>query len=839
MLKLSRYNIIEAIHLSDNTAIFRGISILDRKPVIIKTSHNKYPSLEEIILLRHEYQITKDLDIEGIIKPYGLENHENGLALVLEYFEGCSLDKLIECKKFDLRDFLNFAIQLAKTLSELHKNQIIHKDIKTSNILLNLETRQVKITDFAIATRCCHEKQNIASTNNFEGTLAYMSPEQTGRMNCSIDYRTDYYSLGVTFYEMLTGQLPFVSTDPMEIIHCHIAKKPIPPHELNSEIPVMVSEIVMKLLAKNPEDRYQSALGLQSDLELCLTQLNRTGKIEKFILAKQDIPSQLLVAEKLEKISAIDSTSRTNDELFAYPISVTKTAKSTTTTAIESLDLSTVLKVSYAISEEIFLDKLLDKLMHILIENAGAQKGLLILQKSGKLVLVAEGSIETEKAVLIPSLPVEESADLPISIINYVAKTQEPLVVNNATHEELFINDPYILKRQPQSILCLPIIYQNNLTGLLYLENCITQGAFTRDRLKILSLLCTQVSISIENASLYQNLQSYSQELEEKNQALEESETREREKASQLEEALEQLQNTQLQLIQSEKLSSLGQMVAGIAHEINNPVTFINANLSHASNYTQDLLHLINLYQQYYPDPIDEIKDEIEAMDLGFLQEDLPKMLKSLKVGADRIKEIIRNLRNFSRQDSLEMTLQDVHEGIDTTLMILQHRLKAQPHRPAIDVIKEYSDLPMVQCYAGLLNQVFMNLLANAIDSIEDSFVKYHASLVQDKESLIDRKGLIYIRTDISDSDRVTIRIADNGSGMPEEVKCKLFSPFFTTKPVGKGTGIGLSISRQIIEEKHKGQLSCMSSPGQGAEFIIEIPLRQQCEEKEVDEMVV
>ncbi|MUG92076.1 protein kinase [Scytonema sp. UIC 10036] len=829
MLKLSNYEIFDKIYISSNTVIYKGYFIQNKKPVIIKTYKNQQPSLEEINLLKHEYHIAKDLNIEGIIKPYNLESYNNELALVLEYFEGRSLDRLIECQKFELKDFLKIAIQLAHTLSELHKNQIIHKDIKSSNILLNIDTKQAKIIDFAIATRWSPENPNTSNTNTLEGTLAYMSPEQTGRMNRYIDYRSDYYSLGVTFYEMLTGQLPFVATDPMELIHCHIAKKPVPPHELNSEIPEMVSEIIMKLLAKNPEDRYQSALGLKYDLEFCLTQLTNIGAISDFIIGKKDLFNGAYIPQKVY-----------NEELAptCNLLPVTKTTK-LTAKEVDALDLSTVLKVSCAISEEICLHKLLDKLMQILIENTGAQRGLLVLQKSGELVLAAEGSLEFEKSVLIPFVPIQENLDLPISIIKYVANNKETLVLNNAIQETLCNNDTYILKHQPQSVLCLPIIYQNNLTGLLYLENSITQGVFTRDRLKVLSLLCTQISISIENANLYSDLQSHSQELEEKNQALQESEAREREKARQLEATLQQLQNTQLQLIQNEKLCSLGQMVAGIAHEINNPVTFITANLSHTSNYTEDLLHLINLYQFYYPNPVDEIKDEIEAMDLEFLQEDLPKMLKSLKVGADRIKEIIRNLRNFSRQDSSELTLQDIHEGIDTNLMILQHRLKAQPHRPAIEVIRDYSDLPMVQCYAGLLNQVFMNLLANAIDAVEESFVKSQESFVQDKGLLTHNQGLIQIRTEISDSDRVTIRIADNGSGMPDEVRCKLFSPFFTTKPIGKGTGIGLSISRQIIEEKHKGQLSCVSSPGQGAEFIIEIPLRQQCEEKQVDEMVV
>ncbi|WP_337907090.1 ATP-binding protein [Iningainema tapete] len=479
-------------------------------------------------------------------------------------------------------------------------------------------------------------------------------------------------------------------------------------------------------------------------------------------------------------------------------ITVAQNTKSTLTTAnLAALDLSTVLKVSQAISEEIVLEKLLEKLMQFVLENAGAQAGWLFLHKSDKLILAAHGYTEPE--VVVQHFQAgEESLDLPTSLINYVARTKDVLVLNDATQEGLFTNDPYIVKYQPKSVLVLPIIYQGKLTGILYLENRTTKSAF-------------------ENASLYKDLQSYSQELEQKNQALQQSEAREREKASELAAALHSLQNTQLQLIQSEKLSSLGQMVAGIAHEINNPVNFINVNLAHASNYTQDLLNLVNLYQQHYPQPVKDIEDEIEAIDLEFLQEDMPKMLGSLKLGCDRIMEIIRSLRNFSRQDAQDLTLHDIHEGIDTTLMILQHRLKAQPHRPAIEIIKEYGDLPMVSCYAGLLNQVFMNLLANAIDAIEESLVT---------RSLVKDKGLIQIRTFLNlDKTSVVILIRDNGMGMSPEVQQKVFDYLYTTKSVGKGTGIGLSISRQIVVEKHHGQLSCNSAPGEGAEFAIALPV--------------
>lgn len=277
------------------------------------------------------------------------------------------------------------------------------------------------------------------------------------------------------------------------------------------------------------------------------------------------------------------------------------------------------------------------------------------------------------------------------------------------------------------------------------------------------------------------------------------------------------LQQNYTQLIQNEKMAALGQLVAGIAHEINNPVNFISGNLVHAIEYSQNLLNLIRLYQQCYPDPEAEIKTAIAQIELDFLSTDLPRLLTSMEVGSKRIEQIVLSLRNFSRLDESDKKLVDIHEGIDSTLLILQSRLKNAPLGQSINIIKEYGDLPEVECYAGLLNQVFMNILANAIDAIEESLVITHASWVTDK-------GKICIRTELTDDKQVIIRICDNGPGIPETYQSRLFDPFFTTKPVGKGTGLGLSISYQIVVEKHGGQLQCISGFGEGTEFIIKIP---------------
>ncbi|MBE9004122.1 PAS domain S-box protein [Fortiea sp. LEGE XX443] len=291
--------------------------------------------------------------------------------------------------------------------------------------------------------------------------------------------------------------------------------------------------------------------------------------------------------------------------------------------------------------------------------------------------------------------------------------------------------------------------------------------------------------------------------------ALKKSEAKFRAKTQQLEETLQKLQQTQAQLIQSEKMSSLGQLVAGIAHEINNPVNFIYGNVKYANDYVQDLLHLLELYQQHFYPPAPEIHQQIYTIDLDFIRQDLPKVLDSMNTGAERIRQIVLSLRNFSRVDEEGMKSVNIHEGIDNALLLLQNRLQAQPESPEIKVIREYGNLPFVMCHPGQMNQVFMNLLTNAIDALGEVAIS---------------SPKIQIRTYLQAGDRIIISITDNGPGMNEKVRDRIFDPFFTTKPVGKGTGMGLSISYQIVVKKHRGELYCVSTPGEGTEFVISIP---------------
>jgi two-component system NtrC family sensor kinase len=290
----------------------------------------------------------------------------------------------------------------------------------------------------------------------------------------------------------------------------------------------------------------------------------------------------------------------------------------------------------------------------------------------------------------------------------------------------------------------------------------------------------------------------------------------------QLEQALSELKQAQSNLIHSEKMSSLGQLVAGVAHEINNPINFIYGNITHTRQYANSLLEVVNLYQEQYPNPLPIVQEKIYSVDLDFIISDLPKILTSMKNGAERIFGIVKSLRIFSRHDEAEMKVADIHEGIDSTLMILQSRLNAKPGLWSIQVIKEYGNLPKIECYPGQLNQVFMNIIANAIDALEDDSCS---------ESIAANEAnprIIKISTKLLDSEVVEIRIINNGPEITESVMKQLFNPFFTTKPVGKGTGLGLSISYQIITVRHQGELQCISAPGKGAEFIIKIPISLQ-----------
>ncbi|MEG3895233.1 MULTISPECIES: AAA family ATPase [unclassified Microcoleus] len=762
-----------------------------------------------------------------------------------------------------------------------------------------------------------------------------------------------------------------------------------------------------------------------------------------------------------------------NETVFATG---TVTSATSSSSISDSLDLAAILKASQTLSGEIELDKLLSTLLQLVIENAGADKCVLLLMQSDRLLVKGLATVGAEPAV-VQRIPVEESQDIPVKLIYAVKNRLEPVVLMDAAASTEFASDPYFRRQQPKSILCSPILHQGKLLGIVYLENNLTIGAFTRDRVHILNLLCAQAAISLENARLYQRSQEYAQELKQSLEKLRLTEARfqkladnllgmiyqirlapdgststpyvssgcaalyevtpeelmtgaknframehpddrpgitqafihsaqtltpfehewrivtpsgnvkwiqvasrpesqadgsivwdgmtidisdrkraeaslakEREflnaiihnitdgivvcdasgklilfnnatrefhglpvaslppeqwaehfdlyqpdgktllsqtevplfralqgeivenaemiiapkqgssrfllasgqaifdpagnkigavvamrdisdrkaaelaiqqKSQALEDALTNLQQAQLQIIQSEKMSALGNLVAGVAHEINNPIGFIAGNLQPALDYVKDTFGLIDLYQQEYPTPSAAIQEEMEAIDLEYVREDLPKLIGSMQLGVDRICSISTSLRTFSRADKDYKVPFNIHEGIDSTILILKHRLKASESRPAIEVDTNYGNIPILECFPGQLNQVFMNILANAIDALEE------ASQKRTFGDIAAHPNLIEIKTELDDSgQQVIIRIRDNGMGMSEAVKQRVFDHLFTTKAVGKGTGLGLAIARQIIVEKHSGSIQVNSILGKGTEFVITLPIK-------------
>ena len=467
---------------------------------------------------------------------------------------------------------------------------------------------------------------------------------------------------------------------------------------------------------------------------------------------------------------------------------VSGTPSSSASDVNEMLDLAAVIRASQTLAGTIQLDDLLRQLTQIVLQCSGGDRCALV-------VAGGEGdwqvrAIAQPESVKVCTESLETCPVLPVQLVQYVKNTETTVVIDQG-QTSLPITDQYLIQAAPKSVLCLPILNQSQLVAILYLENSAVANVFTNDRLLVLNFLCAQAAISLENSRLYQQAQTYAHQLEQ----------------------------SQLQVVQSEKMASLGNLVAGVAHEINNPIGFLNGSIQNLQDSIGDLLSHLSLYRRYYPDPESAIESHAEAIELDFLSEDLPTLLKSMQLATDRIKGISNSLRTFSRADTQYKIQAHLHEGIDSTLLILKYRLKANEYRPAIQVIQDYGNVPPIDCFPGQLNQVFMNLLANAIDMFDE--------LAQGSpfEHWVAHPQQITICTQVVDQ-QVQIAIRDNGKGMSEAVRSNIFDHAFTTKAVGKGTGLGLAIARQIVVDKHGGSLEVRSEIGQGAEFLISLPIR-------------
>jgi two-component system, NtrC family, sensor kinase len=416
----------------------------------------------------------------------------------------------------------------------------------------------------------------------------------------------------------------------------------------------------------------------------------------------------------------------------------------------------------------------------------------------GNWMIIQEAKLP-EAPSFIGCHPIEQVGLLP----HEIGVNRGYLQIDDVGQYEESVHQKFLQSIQIQSELLFPIQTQADRIGVIICTHYSLVRPWATGEIELLKAVRDQLAIAIDQAELYAESRAKSQELQH---------------------TLQELQKTQGQLVQNEKMSSLGQLVAGIAHEINNPVNFIHGNITHANLYIQDLLDLIRLYEQFYPQPAETIANKIDTIDLEFLREDVPKLLESMNMGTTRIREIVKSLRSFSRLDESDFKPVNIHDGLESTLMILQNRIRSKSTGNPIRIIKNYGDLPYVECFPGYLNQVFMNILVNAVDAVDEVYYRNPSS-----ESLYEPTITIFTETIFTETqnDRISIRFVDNGIGMPEDIQSKIFDPFFTTKEVGKGTGMGMSISYQIITEKHGGTLSLTSIPGKGSEFRIEIPIHQ------------
>ncbi|MEY4934376.1 MAG: hypothetical protein RIS64_735 [Bacteroidota bacterium] len=452
------------------------------------------------------------------------------------------------------------------------------------------------------------------------------------------------------------------------------------------------------------------------------------------------------------------------------------------------MDMASIIKTSQAISGEIVIESLLSKMIQIIVMNVGAENGVLLLENNENLYVQATSY--NQEVRIMPNILLKNYAQIPQSLVNYVSQLREAVVLNDAAVDGQFKNDAYISGGQIKSVLCSPIILLNKLYGIIYLENNILTNAFTEERLKVLNLLSSQMAISIQNALHYANL--------EEKVAL---------RTAELSRSLEQLKSAQLQLVQSEKMASLGELTAGIAHEINNPINFVASSLQPLKRNLDALKTLIDKYDEYAeqpsPDKLQEIIDYKEEIDYDYTKDEIEMLLGSISDGAQRTTEIVKGLRNFSRLDEADRKKASLNEGIESTLLILQSNLKQKNIR----LVKLLGEIPEIQCYAGQLNQVFMNILNNAIQAMP-------------------QQGTLTVKTFLDVQDNLLkIAISDTGSGIPEAILSKIFDPFFTTKQVGDGTGLGLSISYGIVK-KHNGTIEVESEVGKGSTFVIQLPIQ-------------
>ncbi|MEX3928369.1 ATP-binding protein [Paraburkholderia sp. BR10936] len=816
--------------------------------------------------LEHEYSLEPELSSDWAARPIALLHFEGSTTLVLEDPGGEPLDCLVG-HPLDIPSFLRVGIALAQALDRMHERGLMHLDIRPANVVVDVVRGHAWLTGFSIALRHPREHRLPDRPEIIAGTPAYMAPEQTGRMNRCVDSRSDLYALGVTLYEILTGALPFATKDPIELIDCHVARQPISPSDGPTGAPLQISSVLMKLLAKTAEERYQTAAGVAADLGKCLAAWEAAAQIETLDSGQRG-PGLALAAQFEERHPELRERA---------PAALLPTIEAST----EQIDLGTVVRMSQAIASEIVSDKLIETLMVLAVEHAGADYGLLVSPQEGKLRVEAEASVD-RGAVRVHIVPAPvTSAKAPVFILNQVARSKQPAIVDDVRTLGAQPADAYFSHKPVRSILCLPLIKQAELIGMLYLENSLASHAFQPARIAVLELLSSQAAISLENARLYAELVhenadrcdaeealraseaslneaqkishtgswrwrpetgdvSSSEELrrifgfETKDQASYESflgrirpeertsfervlegAVRERRRfrhehhielpggavrylqvvgqpditasgalefigtvmdITERKRAEEALSDAQTELSRIARLTTMGQLVASIAHEINQPLGAISANGTACMNWLNR-----------------------ENPDLDSMRGAMARIVHD----AHRASDVIRGLRALVSKSGPQLTKVDINDAIADVLALTRVELQEQGVALRTDLA---ADIGFVFGDPVQLQQVLLNLIMNGIEAM--------AAATPDPKALT-------ITAQAAEMGGIRVAVQDTGAGLDPATSDRLFEPFFTTKLVGMG--MGLSICKSIVEA-HGGHLWARPNAPHGAVFQFVLP---------------
>ena len=862
------------------------------------------PAPSSLVKLENAFAVRDELDASWAARPLELLTFRGRLALAIEDPGGEFLDQRSE-GPLAVPEFLRLAIGIASSLAGLHGKGLVHKDVKPANVIANAKTDDAWLTGFSLATRLPRHRQSAETPEVIAGTLAYMAPEQTGRMNRSIeapeqtgrmnrsiDSRSDLYSLGVTFYEMLVGALPFTASDPMEWVHCHIARLPISPCLRRNDVPEPLSAIILRLVAKAPEDRYQTAAGVEADLRRCISDLEAHGRIEAFPLGARDVleaaagqiqqldyfyytalsvsalcetasadqqqawrelltahreqlsewaknypptfgDKHALVSAEIARLEGRDADAMrlyeqairsarehgfVKNEAVAHEVAARFYAargfetiadtylrnarycylrwgadgkvrqldrlhshlaapkeqrpaslNATVGTPVGELDAETVARASQALSSEIVLPKLIERLMRLALEHAGAERGLLILLRGSEPQIEAEATTSHGRVDVQVRPSDIASSDLPKSALQYVIRTHERVVLDDASLRNLYSDDEYLARKKAKSVICLPIVKQAKLVGVLYLENNLTPQVFTSGRMAVLDMLASQAAISLENARLYAALE---QELTERKRA--EEELRRNETA---------LREAQAELAHVARVTTMGELTASIAHEVRQPIAgvLVNGNAC---------LRWLGRVQE-------ESDNLVEAR----------AALQRIIRDGNRAGEIIARIRALFQKTATVKEPLNLNETIQDIIVLAKSEIDKQ----RVTLRLEMSPgLPNVLGDRVQLQQVLLNLILNAIDAMA---------------TIQGRARDLVIRTQSSEEREALVTVRDSGLGLQPESVETVFKAFHTTKP--SGLGMGLSISRSIVEN-HSGRLWASAHEGPGASFHFALPTVQE-----------